>query len=107
MQIIKYLQHEILKISLRMKMARKSEKERQKILKAVVVLVRNTTWKCGKIERLIVNYLQKHLMRYGSPKSSIEEMTRHLDLKGKQRSEFFDALRRLEKRRIIEIIRVN
>lgn len=73
------------------------------MFKAVVVLLRNTTWKCGKVERLVIEYLQSHLMRYGTPKSSIKEMTHHLNLKGKQRSEFFDALKRLERRHIIEI----
>jgi len=73
------------------------------MLKAVVVLLRNTTWKCGKIERLVIKYLQNHLIKYGTPRSSIKEMTQHFNLNGKQKSEFFDALRRLERRRIIEI----
>ncbi len=84
-------------------MARRSRKETQKMLKAVVVLLRNTTWKCGKIERLVIKYLQNHLIKYGTPRSSIKEMTQHFNLNGKQKSEFFDALRRLERRRIIEI----
>jgi Zn-dependent M28 family amino/carboxypeptidase len=84
-------------------MVRRSGKETQKMFKAVVILLRNTTWKCGKVERLVIEYLQSHLMRYGTPKSSIKEMTQHLNLKGKQRSEFFDALKRLERRHIIEI----
>ncbi|MEM1582122.1 MAG: hypothetical protein QXK89_06395 [Candidatus Bathyarchaeia archaeon] len=84
-------------------MARRSKRETQKMLRAVVVLMRNTTWKCGKVERLIVEYLQNHLMRYGTARSSIKEMTQHFNLNGKQKSELFDALRRLEKRRIIEI----
>jgi len=84
-------------------MARRSKEETQKMLKAVVILLRNTTWKCGKIERLVIKYLQNHLIKYGSPKSSIKEMTRHFNLNGKQKSEFFDALRRLERRHIIEI----
>jgi transcription initiation factor TFIIIB Brf1 subunit/transcription initiation factor TFIIB len=86
-----------------MGMVRRSGKETQKMFKAVVVLLRNTTWKCGKVERLVVEYLQSHLMRYGTPKSSIKEMAQNLNLKGKQRSEFFDALKRLERRHIIEI----
>jgi len=73
------------------------------MLKAVVVLLRNTTWKCGKIERLVIKYLQNHLIKYGNPRSSIKEMTQHFNLNGKQKSEFFDALRRLERRHIIEI----
>jgi len=84
-------------------MARRSRSETQKMLKAIVILLRNTTWKCGKVERLVVEYLRSHLRRYGSPRSSISEMTQHFNLNGKQKSEFFDALKRLEKRRIIEI----
>jgi len=84
-------------------MARRSKRETQRMLKAVVVLLRNTTWKCGKVERLVVEYLQNHLLRYGTPRSSIKEMTEHFNLNGKQKSEFFDALKRLERRRIIEI----
>lgn len=84
-------------------MARRSKIESQKMLKAVVVLLRNTTWKCGKVERLVVEYLQNHLIKYGTPRSSIKEMTQYFNLNGKQKSEFFDALKRLEKRRIIEI----
>ncbi|MBS7606534.1 MAG: hypothetical protein QW502_02265 [Candidatus Bathyarchaeia archaeon] len=84
-------------------MARKSKRETQRMLRAVVVLLRNTTWKCGKVERLVVQYLQNHLMKYGSPKSSVMEIAQHFNLNGKQKSEFFDALKRLEKRQIIEI----
>lgn len=73
------------------------------MLKAIVILLRNTTWKCGKVERLVIQYLQNHLLKYGSPKSSVIEITQHLNLNGKQRSEFFDALKRLERRHIIEI----
>ena len=84
-------------------MARRSKRETQRMLKAAVVLLRNTTWKCGKVERLVVEYLQSHLLKYGTPRSSIKEMAEHFNLNGKQKSEFFDALKRLEKRRIIEI----
>ncbi len=86
-----------------MKMARRSGKEAQKMFRAMAVLLRNTTWKCGRVERLVVEYLGTHLRRRGTPWSSIKEMTQYFKLKGKQKSEFFDALRRLEKRRIIKI----
>ncbi|MEM3193478.1 MAG: hypothetical protein QXH97_00645 [Candidatus Bathyarchaeia archaeon] len=76
------------------------------MLRAVVVLLRNTTWKCGKVERLVIQYLQSHLLKYGSPRSSVMEMAQYFNLNGKQKSEFFDALRRLEKRHIIEIRRL-
>jgi hypothetical protein len=73
------------------------------MFKAMAVLLRNTTWKCGKIERLVVKYLQNHLRKDGRPWSNIKEMMQQFRLQGKQKSEFFDALRRLERRRIIRI----
>jgi len=82
---------------------RRSGKEAQKMLRAMAVLLRNSTWKCGRVERLVIKYLEDHLMKYGTPWSSIKEMVQHFKLQGKQKSEFFDALKRLEKRRIIRI----
>ncbi len=84
-------------------MARKTSEENQRRLKAIAILIRNTTWKCGKVERLVVNYLRSHLHRYGMPRTQVGEMLKHLRLHGKQKSEFFDALKRLEKRRIIRL----
>jgi len=84
-------------------MARRPKAETQKMFRAVAVLLRNTTWKCGRIERLVVGYLQHHLRRDGRHWSQIKDMIQHFKLQGKQKSEFFDALRRLEKRRIIRI----
>jgi len=84
-------------------MAKNSGREARRVVKAIAVLLRNTTWKCGRVERLVVKYLQIHLRRYGSPWSSIKEMLQQFKFQGKQRSEFFDALRRLEKRQIIKI----
>jgi hypothetical protein len=84
-------------------MARRPKAETQRMFKAVAVLLRNTTWKCGRIERLVIGYLRNHLRRDGRRWSQIKDMVQHFKLKGKQKSEFFDALRRLEKRRIIRI----
>lgn len=84
-------------------MARRSKRETQRMLKAIAVLIRNTTWKCGRIERLVVNYLENHLRKNGTDWSRIKDMVQHFKLQGKQKSEFFDALRRLEKRHIIKI----
>jgi len=87
-------------------MARKSKEEAQKMLRSIAVLIRNTTWKCGKIERLVVKHLQDRLVKYGMPRTSIKDMLQQFKLRGKQRSEFFDALRRLEKRQIIRIEKI-
>jgi len=84
-------------------MARRPKAETQKMFRAVAVLLRNTTWKCGRIERLVVGYLQNHLRRDGRRWSRIKDMIQFFKLQGKQKSEFFDALKRLEKRRIIKI----
>jgi transcription initiation factor TFIIIB Brf1 subunit/transcription initiation factor TFIIB len=84
-------------------MARQSKSETQRMFKAIAVLLRNTTWKCGRIERLVIRYLQAHLKRNGHQWSYIKDMVQHFKLQGKQKSEFFDALRRLERRHIIRI----
>ena len=84
-------------------MARRPRAETQRMFKAVAVLLRNTTWKCGKIERLVIEYLQNHFRKDGRRWSQIKDMVKHLKLQGKQKSEFFDALKRLEKRHIIRI----
>ena len=87
-------------------MARRSKEEAQKMLRAIAVLLRNTTWKCGRVERLVIKYLQKRLLKHGIPRTSIKDMLQHFKLKGKQKSEFFDALKRLERRRIIKIVSI-
>jgi hypothetical protein len=84
-------------------MTRRSKTETQMMFKSIAVLLRNTTWKCGRIERLVVRYLQVHLRKDGRPWSNIKDMMQQFKLQGKQKSEFFDALRRLERRHIIKI----
>ena len=84
-------------------MARRSRQETQKMFRSIAVLLRNSTWKCGRIERLVVKYLQSHLKKSGNAWSHIKDMVQHFKLQGKQKSEFFDALKRLEKRHIIRI----
>jgi hypothetical protein len=84
-------------------MARRSREEAQRMIRAIAVLLRNTTWKCGRVERLVVNYLRDQVRKFGRAKTPVKEMLQHFKLKGKQKSEFFDAIRRLEKRRIIKI----
>ncbi|MCS7120338.1 MAG: hypothetical protein RMJ07_04360 [Nitrososphaerota archaeon] len=84
-------------------MARRTKAETQAMFRAVAILIRNTTWKCGKIERLVIKYLQNHLRNNGTAWSCIKDMMQHFKLQGKQRSEFYDALRRLERRGIIRI----
>jgi hypothetical protein len=74
------------------------------MFEALVVLLRNTTWKCGNVERLIINYLRRRLQHYGSTQSSIKDMLQYSKSKGKQENQVFEAMERLEKRGIIKVI---
>ena len=84
-------------------MARRSKEEAQRLIKSIAILLRNTTWKCGSMERLVVAYLQEKFRRRGKAQTPINEMLQDFKLRGKQKSEFLDAIKRLEKRRIIKV----
>jgi transcription initiation factor TFIIIB Brf1 subunit/transcription initiation factor TFIIB len=84
-------------------MVRRTKEEAQRIIKSIAVLLRNTTWKCGRVEKLIVNHLQSQIRKCERPRITVKEMLQHLKLSGKQKSEFLDAIKRLEKRQIIRI----
>jgi len=84
-------------------MVRRSREEAQRMIRAIAVLLRNTTWKCGRMERLVVNHLQQQIRKCGRAQTPIKEMLQYFKLSGKQKSEFLDAIKRLEKRRIIKI----
>ena len=84
-------------------MVRRSGKEALRMIRGMAVLIRNTTWKCGRIERLVVNYLRRQIQRCGRAQTPIKDMLEHLKLSGKQKSDFLEAIKRLEKRRIIKI----
>jgi hypothetical protein len=73
------------------------------MIRAIATLLRNTTWKCGKIERRVVNYLQRRHQGCGFAQTPVKDMMQHFELSGKQKSEFLEAIRRLEKRNIIKI----
>jgi Cdc6-like AAA superfamily ATPase len=76
----------------------------QRLRRAFVVLLRDTTWKCGTVERLIVNYLRRQIHNYRYAHSSVEDMLDNFDVKEKQQRRFLDAIERLEKRGIIKIV---
>jgi hypothetical protein len=80
--------------------------ETQRLVKAIVILIRNTTWRCGKLERLIVKHLYKRDAGFGKPEMPIKDMLETLNLTGKKKNEFLDALKRLERRNIIRISRI-
>ena len=80
------------------------KKGEQKLVKAIVILLRNTTWRCGRLERLIVRNLRNRHMLAGKPEMPMREMIQKFKLTGKKKNEFIDALRRLERRNIIRIL---
>ena len=84
-------------------MAVKDNGDGQKLVKAIVILLRNTTWRCGKLERLIVTNLCRRNAGLGKSGMPIMEMIQSFRLSGKKKSEFLDALKRLERRNIVRI----
>ncbi len=87
-------------------MVRQSKEKTQRLIRAIAILLRNSTWKCGRIERLVVDYLRKQFRTAGRVKVPIREMLQHFSLTGKRKSEFLDAIKRLEKRHIIKVERL-
>jgi len=75
--------------------------EKGRLLEGIIVLVRNTTWKCGRVERAVLECLQNDVR--GRGKARIKDLLRRLEADGRKRSEFLDAIRRLERRRIVRI----
>jgi hypothetical protein len=76
----------------------------QRRLEAFIVLLRNTTWRCGTIERRIIEYLQRPVQQCGCTNSSIKDMLEHFELTGKQKYRFLKAIKRLERRGIIKLV---
>jgi hypothetical protein len=81
----------------------KENSDKQRLVKAIVILIRNTTWRCGKLERVIVKNLCRRNAGLGRPGMPIREMIQSFKLTGKKKSEFLDALKRLERRNIVRI----
>ena len=85
---------------------RRKRSEAKRLVKAIVILIRNTTWRCGKLERLIVKHLYKRNTSFGKPEMPIKDMLQSFKLTGKKKNEFLDALRRLERRNIVRILKL-
>jgi len=79
----------------------KRQTSEQTLVRTIVVLIRNTTWRCGKLERSIVKHLHKRNENFGNSEVSVRDMMYNLNLAGEKRNEFLDALRRLEKRAVL------
>jgi hypothetical protein len=75
----------------------------QTLVRTIVVLIRNTTWRCGKLEKSIVRHLYKRHENFGKAEISVKEIMLNLNITGEKKDECLDALRRLEKRNIVKI----
>ncbi len=75
----------------------------QTLVKTIVVLIRNTTWRCGKLEKSIVRHLYKRHENFGKAEVSVKEIMLNLNITGEKKDECLDALRRLEKRHIVKM----
>jgi hypothetical protein len=82
---------------------RRTAKE-QTLVQTIVVLIRNTTWRCGKVEKSIVRHLYKRHRNFGKPGVSIRDIMQNLNASGTKKDECIDAIKRLEKRNIVKIL---
>jgi hypothetical protein len=85
---------------------KKRNGENGTLARAIVVLIRNTTWRCGRLERLIVKNLHRNIIGFGRREMPIKDMLQNFKVSGKKKNEFLDALRRLERRNIVRILRI-
>lgn len=74
--------------------------------KAMVVLIRNTTWRCGKIERLIVKHLHNESLCLGKPGTPVKDILENFGFDERRKNDFLDAIRRLERRNIVRILKL-
>lgn len=86
-------------------LTRRKSSDTQGLVRAIVVLLRNTTWRCGRLERSIVNHLHKRTTGFGKPEMPVKDMLQTFQVTGKKKNEFLDAIRRLERRNIIRILK--
>ena len=80
--------------------------ESQRLVRTIVILIRNTTWRCGKLEKAIVNNLYRRNLNLGGSGTPVTEMIQTFELTGKKRNEFLDAIKRLERRNIVRILKI-
>ena len=85
-------------------LTRREASETRRLVRAIVVLIRNTTWKCGRLERSIVGYLNEKARDFGKLQIGVSDIIKNFELTGKSKNEFLDAIRRLERRNIIRIL---
>ena len=63
----------------------KMSKKKKDSFKTITVLVRNTTWNCGRIERSIVNYLRKQIHIFKRAEIPVTEMLKYFKLDGNRK----------------------
>ena len=76
----------------------------QTLVRTIVVLIRNTTWRCGKVEKSIVRHLYKRHRNFGKPGVPMGDIMQNLNFTGAKKDECIDAIKRLEKRNIVKIL---
>jgi hypothetical protein len=79
-------------------------KTKKTIVNTIVVLIRNTTWRCGKLEKSIVKHLHKKREALGKKGVYVNDIMQTLNFAGEKKNEFLDALKRLEKRNIVRLL---
>ncbi|MCK5628621.1 hypothetical protein KAI12_04060, partial [Candidatus Bathyarchaeota archaeon] len=65
----------------------------KKLVRTMVVLLRNTTWRCGKIEKPIVSYLRKRKNIFGKSETALRDVMKIMSYAGFKRQDFLDALK--------------
>jgi len=75
-----------------------------KLVQTLVVLLKNTTWRCGRLERSIIQHLYRRYINFKSPSATIKELMINLNIAAEKKDEYLDALKRLEKRNIIKMM---
>ncbi len=83
---------------------RNRKSNEQTLVQTIVVLIRNTTWRCGKLEKSIIRHLDRRYANFGKPSMPITDIMQNLNLTGKKKDECMDAIKRLEKRNIVKIL---
>jgi hypothetical protein len=71
-----------------------------------IVLTSNSNWRCGKLERSIIIYLRKRNLLFKKD-TSIKELVNTLTMSHYSKDECLDAIKRLEKRKIVMLLSTN
>lgn len=86
-----------------MRLSQRRKLNEQTLARTIVILICNTTWRCGKLERSIVTHLHRSHENFGKQGVSVKDIMLNLNITGNKKDECLDAIRRLEKRNIVKI----